>query len=99
MTASAVMTRVDIPGPARPRADRLLARLVRFTGRGSAIGVGQVELDGQITPDTCCVRYEVSMRQVRRGRLVLGVADGRVFADDKGVYLAKDIRVGLTLAM
>jgi 3-hydroxyacyl-[acyl-carrier protein] dehydratase/trans-2-decenoyl-[acyl-carrier protein] isomerase len=41
------------------------------------------------------VRYEIEMRQVRRGRLVLGIADGRVLADDACVYLAKDMRVGL----
>jgi 3-hydroxyacyl-[acyl-carrier protein] dehydratase/trans-2-decenoyl-[acyl-carrier protein] isomerase len=35
------------------------------------------------------------MRQVRRGRLVLGIADGRVLADDTCVYVAKDMRVGL----
>ena len=67
-------------------------------GKGRAIGVGEVEFNGQITPENTRVRYEVSMRQVRRGRLVLGVADGRVLADDKCVYLAKDMRVGLTRA-
>jgi 3-hydroxyacyl-[acyl-carrier protein] dehydratase/trans-2-decenoyl-[acyl-carrier protein] isomerase len=41
------------------------------------------------------VRYEVSMRQVRRGKLAVGIANGRVFADGACVYLAKDMRVGL----
>jgi 3-hydroxyacyl-[acyl-carrier protein] dehydratase/trans-2-decenoyl-[acyl-carrier protein] isomerase len=67
-------------------------------GKGRAVGVGEVKFTGQITPENTRIRYEVSMRQVRRGRLVLGVADGRVFADDKCVYLAKDMRVGLTRA-
>ena len=35
------------------------------------------------------------MRRVRRGRLVLGIADGRVFADGEKIYTAKDMRVGL----
>jgi 3-hydroxyacyl-[acyl-carrier protein] dehydratase / trans-2-decenoyl-[acyl-carrier protein] isomerase len=39
------------------------------------------------------------MRQVRRGRLVLGFADGRVLADGSCVCVAKDMRVGLTKAM
>jgi len=40
------------------------------------------------------------MRQVRRGRLVLGIADGRVLADDTCVYVARAMRVGLiTLAI
>jgi 3-hydroxyacyl-[acyl-carrier protein] dehydratase / trans-2-decenoyl-[acyl-carrier protein] isomerase len=41
------------------------------------------------------VRYEVDMRQVRRGKLVLGIADGRVLADGTCVYAASDMRVAL----
>jgi 3-hydroxyacyl-[acyl-carrier protein] dehydratase/trans-2-decenoyl-[acyl-carrier protein] isomerase len=65
-------------------------------GKGRAIGVGEVEFSGYITPDIRRVRYEVDMRLVRRGKLVLGIADGRVLADDACVYVAKDMRVGLT---
>lgn len=64
-------------------------------GKGRALGVGEVKFRGHITPDVRLVRYEVDIRQVRRGRLVLGVADGRVLADGACVYLAKDMRVGL----
>ena len=68
-------------------------------GKGRAIGVGEVECTGTITPDTGRVRYEVTMRQVRRGKLVLGIADGRVLADGVCVVTAKDMRVGLTKAV
>lgn len=68
-------------------------------GKGRAIGVGEVECTGTITPDARCVRYEVTMRQVRRGKLVLGIADGRVLADGVCVFTAKDMRVGLTKAV
>jgi len=78
--------------------DRLLAGLVGSPGKGRAIGVGEVGLIGQITPDVKRVRYEIDMRQVRRGKLVLGIANGRVLADDGCVYVAKDMRVGLTAA-
>lgn len=64
-------------------------------GKGRALGVGEVKFTGHITPDITHVRYEVDMRQVRRGRLVLGIADGRVFADEACVYMARDLRVGL----
>jgi 3-hydroxyacyl-[acyl-carrier protein] dehydratase/trans-2-decenoyl-[acyl-carrier protein] isomerase len=36
------------------------------------------------------------MRMVRRGKLVLGIADGRVLADGICVFTATDMRVGLT---
>ncbi len=75
--------------------DRLLAGLVGSPGKGRAVGVGEVKFRGDITPGTKCVRYEVDMRQVRRGRLALGIANGRVLADGAGVYLAKDMRVSL----
>jgi 3-hydroxyacyl-[acyl-carrier protein] dehydratase/trans-2-decenoyl-[acyl-carrier protein] isomerase len=67
-------------------------------GKGRAVGVGEVELRGGITPDTKRVRYEVSMRQVRRGKLAVAIANGRVFADDVCVFLAMDLRVGLIAA-
>jgi 3-hydroxyacyl-[acyl-carrier protein] dehydratase/trans-2-decenoyl-[acyl-carrier protein] isomerase len=67
-------------------------------GKGRAIGVGEVSFSGHITPDIKRVRYEVDMRQVRRGKLALGIANGRVFADDSCVYLARDMRVGLIAA-
>ena len=64
-------------------------------GKGRALGVGEVKFTGQITPDIGCVRYEVDMKRAKRGRLVLGIADGRVFADDRQVYTAHDMKVGL----
>ncbi|MDD1525668.1 hypothetical protein C7U92_07345, partial [Bradyrhizobium sp. WBOS7] len=67
-------------------------------GKGRAIGVGEVECTGTVKPDTKRVRYEVAMRMVRRGKLVLGIADGRVLADGASVFVAKDMRVGLTKA-
>ncbi|MBR1132421.1 bifunctional 3-hydroxydecanoyl-ACP dehydratase/trans-2-decenoyl-ACP isomerase [Bradyrhizobium iriomotense] len=68
-------------------------------GKGRAIGVGDVECTGEITRDTKSVRYEVAMRMVRRGKLVLGIADGRVLADSTRIFTAKDMRVGLTKAV
>jgi 3-hydroxyacyl-[acyl-carrier protein] dehydratase/trans-2-decenoyl-[acyl-carrier protein] isomerase len=64
-------------------------------GKGRAVGVGEVRFSGDIKPHVRCVRYAVDMKKVRRGKLVLGIADGRVFADDTCVYVANDLRVGL----
>jgi 3-hydroxyacyl-[acyl-carrier protein] dehydratase/trans-2-decenoyl-[acyl-carrier protein] isomerase len=66
-------------------------------GQGRAVGVGEVKFKGDITPATRRVRYEVDMRQVRRGRLALGIGNGCVFADDACVYVVKDMRVGLIM--
>ena len=64
-------------------------------GKGRALGVGEVKFTGQVTNDVKVVRYEIDMKRVFKSRLVLGVADGAVFADDKQIYSAKDLRVGL----
>jgi len=64
-------------------------------GKGRAAGVGEVRFKGDVTPDNRLVRYEVSLKQVRRGKLAMGVADGRLFVDGKGVYTAADLRVAM----
>lgn len=64
-------------------------------GKGRALGVGNVKFTGQVTPDVKLVRYEMELKRVKRGRLVLGIADGRLYADDKLIYVCDDMRVGL----
>lgn len=64
-------------------------------GKGRAVGVGEVRFRGDVTPDNQLVRYEVSLKQVRRGRLAVGVGDGRLYCDGACVYTAEDLRVGM----
>ena len=65
------------------------------TGRGRALGVGEVKFTGQVTPDIKNVRYEIDIKRAIRRKLVLGIADGRMYADDELIYQSKDLRVGL----
>lgn len=64
-------------------------------GRGRALGVGEVKFSGQVTPDVKKVRYEIDIKRAIRRKLVLGIADGKMYADDEMIYHAKDLRVGL----
>jgi 3-hydroxyacyl-[acyl-carrier protein] dehydratase/trans-2-decenoyl-[acyl-carrier protein] isomerase len=64
-------------------------------GRGRALGVGKVKFTGQVTPDVKTVRYEIDLKRVIRRKLVLGIADGRMYSDDNLIYKADDLRVGL----
>lgn len=64
-------------------------------GKGRALGCGEVKFRGQVTPTVKLVRYEIDLRRVMSGRLKLGIADGRMFADGKKIYEANDLRVGL----
>ncbi len=64
-------------------------------GRGRALGVGEVKFTGQVLPSASKVRYVIDVSRVVRGRLKLVIADGRTFVDDRLIYTAKDLRVGL----
>jgi 3-hydroxyacyl-[acyl-carrier protein] dehydratase / trans-2-decenoyl-[acyl-carrier protein] isomerase len=64
-------------------------------GRGRALGVGEVEFRGQITPDTKLVTYEIEPKRVIQRKLHMIVADGVTKADGVTIYTAKDLKVGL----
>ena len=64
-------------------------------GRGRALGVGRVRFTGQVLPHAQRVRYEIDIRRVLRGQLRMVIADGRTFVDDRLIYEAGDLRVGL----
>ena len=64
-------------------------------GRGRALGVREVKFSGQVEPTAKLLRYEVDVRRVMRGRLAMVIADGKTFVDDRLIYVANDMRVGL----
>ncbi|EHQ53005.1 3-hydroxydecanoyl-(acyl carrier protein) dehydratase [Ectothiorhodospira sp. PHS-1] len=64
-------------------------------GRGRALGVGEVKFTGQVLPSARKVTYQVDVKRVITRKLVLGIADGQVLVDDRLIYTAKDLRVGL----
>ena len=67
-------------------------------GRGRALGVGEVKFSDQVLPTTKLVRYIVDVKRMRTGKLVLGIADGKLEADGKVIYEVSDMRVGLFVA-
>ena len=64
-------------------------------GRGRALGVGQVKFSGQVLPTAKLVRYLIDVRRVMRGKLALVIADGKTCVDDRLIYEAENLRVGL----
>ena len=64
-------------------------------GKGRALGAGEIKFTGQVTPDVKLCRYEIDLKRVFKSKLILGIADGALYADDKLIYVAKDLRVGL----
>lgn len=64
-------------------------------GRGRALGCGEVKFFGQVLPSAKLLRYEIQMKRVIERKLVMGIADASLRVDDREIYTAKDLRVGL----
>jgi 3-hydroxyacyl-[acyl-carrier protein] dehydratase/trans-2-decenoyl-[acyl-carrier protein] isomerase len=65
------------------------------SGKGRALGMGEVKFSGQVLPTMKQVIYGVDIKRVMRSKLVLGVADGWLKADGSIIYRAMDLKVGL----
>ena len=64
-------------------------------GRGRALAVGEVKFSGQVLPSVKKVSYRLDLKRVIERKLVMGIADGRMFADGREIYVATDLKVGL----
>jgi 3-hydroxyacyl-[acyl-carrier protein] dehydratase/trans-2-decenoyl-[acyl-carrier protein] isomerase len=64
-------------------------------GRGRALGVGEVKFSGQVLPTAKKVTYQIEIKRMITRNVVLGIADGVMLVDDREIYHAKDLRVGL----
>jgi len=66
-----------------------------MTGRGRALGVGEVKFSGMVTPETKLVTYLVDFTRVIDRKLKMGIANGRMLADGEEIYTTADMKVGL----
>jgi 3-hydroxyacyl-[acyl-carrier protein] dehydratase/trans-2-decenoyl-[acyl-carrier protein] isomerase len=64
-------------------------------GRGRALGVGEVKFTGQVLPTARLVRYVIELKRVVERKLVMAIADAKMFVDGREIYSATDLRVGL----
>ena len=65
-------------------------------GRGRALGVGAVKFTGEVLKHVKIATYEIDMKRilVKEGTTV-GLANGILKADDKKIYSAENLKVGL----
>jgi 3-hydroxyacyl-[acyl-carrier protein] dehydratase/trans-2-decenoyl-[acyl-carrier protein] isomerase len=68
---------------------------MKAPGRGRALGVGEVKFTGMVVPTVKKLTYHVHLKRVMLRKLVLGIADGVVHADDKQIYEVSGLKVGL----
>ena len=64
-------------------------------GIGRALGAEKVKFFGQVLPSAKKVRYELDIKRVINRGAVLGLAYGKMFVDDREVYTAENLKVGL----
>ena len=67
-------------------------------GRGRALGGGDIQFTGQVTPDKRLVRYTVDIRRIIARGLVMGIADATMEVDGQQIYSGSNLRVGLFTA-
>ena len=65
-------------------------------GRGRALGVSSVKFTGEVLKNVKLATYEIDMKRilVKEGTTV-GLANGMLKADNKKIYTAENLKVGL----
>ena len=65
-------------------------------GRGRALGVSSVKFIGEVLKDIKVATYEIDIKRIliKEGATV-GLANGVLLADDKKIYKAENLKVGL----
>jgi 3-hydroxyacyl-[acyl-carrier protein] dehydratase/trans-2-decenoyl-[acyl-carrier protein] isomerase len=64
-------------------------------GIGRALGAEKVKFFGQVLPTAKLVRYELDIKRIINRGAVLGLANGRMYVDEKEIYNAEKLKVGL----
>jgi len=65
-------------------------------GKGRALGVSNVKFTGEVLQTVKNVRYEIDMKKIMSpGGTTVGLANGVLLADEKKIYSAENLKVGL----
>ena len=64
-------------------------------GKGRALGVGDLKFRGQVRPYHDKVVYKIDVRKLVTKSKSMIWADGEMYADDKKIYTAKNLQVGI----
>ena len=65
-------------------------------GKGRALGVNSVKFTGEVLTTAKIARYEVNMKRIlKKEGAVVGLADGTLYSDNKPIYQAESLKVGL----
>ena len=65
------------------------------TGKGRALGCGEVKFKGQIRPHHERICYRLDIKKIITKPIFMALADATVEVADKTIYFAKNLQVGL----
>jgi len=65
-------------------------------GKGRALGVNSVKFTGEVLNNVKIAKYKVDMKRIlKKEGATVGLANGTLYADDKAIYEAENLKVGL----
>ena len=65
-------------------------------GKGRALGVNSVKFTGEVLKKVKMATYEINMKRIlKKEGTAVGLANGVVLADEKKIYSADNLKVGL----
>ena len=64
-------------------------------GRGRALGASEVKFFGQVLPTAKKVTLTINMKRILNLDLTVGIGEGSMLVDDREIYTAKGLKVGL----
>ena len=65
-------------------------------GKGRALGVNEVKFTGEVLANIKLTKYKIDIKRIlRKENATVGLADGILLADNKTIYEAKNLKVGL----
>ena len=67
-----------------------------YPGKGRALGVGEIKFGEEIKPDKQLIQYKVNIKKsMSKKGFSIGYGDGQIIHQDKIIYHANDLKVGL----
>ena len=65
-------------------------------GKGRALGVNSVKFTGEVLNNAKIAKYQVDMKKIlKKENATVGLANGILFVDNKPIYEAENLKVGL----
>ena len=65
-------------------------------GKGRALGVNTVKFTGEVLKNVKIAKYQVNIKRIlKKEGAVVGLANGILFSDNKPIYEAEGLKVGL----